>query len=136
MKKLLMVLSIVMIALAMGCKKSDSNCTLDATSILGAYKITALTYQATATSTVDDEFAFMPACQKDNILTFLSNGIYTYSEGVTSCSPSTADSGIWSLSGSTLTLDGGANTTTFNCTTLVIKSTGTTDIGTITLVKQ
>lgn len=136
MKKLLLTLSIVAMAVTMGCKKSDSNCTLDATSILGEYKITALTYQATSTSTVDDEFAFMPACQKDNVLTFLSNGTYTYTEGATSCTPSTADSGIWSFSGGNLVLDGDTNTTTFNCTTLVIKSTGNTDIATVTLVKQ
>jgi hypothetical protein len=136
MKKVVLMLSIVAVTLATSCKKSDSNCTLDATSILGAYKVTAYTYQATASSTLVDVYASVPACQKDNIITFNSNGTYTETEGATSCSPSSASSGTWSLSGSTLTLDGDANTTTFNCTTLVIKTIGTTDVAAITLVKQ
>ncbi len=134
MKKIIFFALVCIVML--GCNKGSDDCTLNNSSILGTYIMTGYTYQASTTSPVIDEFATYPACAKDNVITFKANSIYTFDEGVLTCPSSVTGAGTWRISGNTLTLDYESYTTTFNCKTLVIKTTGNTDIETATLTKQ
>lgn len=141
MKKLLIITSALVVVFS-SCKKDDPlpTCNLDNNGILGGYKVTSILYKANATAPELDIFALYDACEKDDIITFVSNGVYTVTEGATSCTPTNADSGTWSLSGSTLTLDGteGGVVSNFSCSgftmTQTIASTG--EVTKVTLVKQ
>lgn len=141
MKKLLTLATVLVIAFS-SCKKDDPapTCNLDSNGILGGYKITSLLYKANAATPEIDLFALYDACEKDDILTMLANGTYTVTEGATACTPTNADSGTWSLSGTTLTLDGtnAGTVSNFSCSGFTItQSDATTGESTkITLVKQ
>ena len=106
MKKIL-GLSILAITLFSSCKKDEPTptCTLSATSILGSYKTIAATTQADAQSPVVDDYATWAACEKDDLITLSAGGIFTTSEGVTSCTPPTDPiSANWTLTGNSLTI--------------------------------
>lgn len=103
MKKTFLVLSVITYVLS-SCKK-DSECVLNSTSIQGSYKITASTIQASASSNPVDDYSSWDACNKDDIFTLGSNGIFSESEGAISCDPANDYVGQWSLSGNQLTLD-------------------------------
>jgi len=80
-------------------------CILNSTSIIGTYKTTAATIQADAQSPVVDDYATWAACEKDDLITLSAGGIFTTSEGVTSCTPPTDPiSANWTLTGNSLTI--------------------------------
>ncbi len=125
------------------CKKNDdSSCTTNAASITGSYKITAVTYKATASSAEMDYFnlLFPDACERDDVLTFQTNSTYQLKDAGAVCSPSNDDNGTWSVSGNTMTIDGDATTIeSFNCKTLVLVNSDTQTAGDklkLTLTKQ
>ena len=140
MKKLFILSTAVVALLTTSCKKdNDTTCTLSSSSISGAYKIASILYKADAQTPEVDIFTNFDACEKDDILTFSSNGTWTQSEGATACSPANTDSGNWSLVGSTLTIDGDASTVSnFSCTEMTLNqidpSSG--EVVTIRLIKQ
>ena len=140
MKKLLILSTAVVALLTTSCKKdNDTTCTLSSSSISGAYKIASILYKADAQTPAVDIFTASDACEKDDILTFSSNGTWTKSEGATSCSPANTDSGNWSLVGSILTIDGDASTVSnFSCTEMTINQSDPTtgEESTIRLIKQ
>ncbi len=106
MKKIL-GLSFLAITLFSSCKKDvvTPTCTLSATSIVGTYKTTAATIQADAQSPVVDDYATWAACEKDDLITLSASGVFTTSEGATSCTPPTDPmTANWSLSGNSLTI--------------------------------
>lgn len=76
-----------------------SSCTKNGTSSLS--KTTLITTGSwkfsTATVAGVDASSQIPACYKDNIITFVSNGTATINEGTTVCSPSTAGAYTWSF---------------------------------------
>ena len=141
MKKLFIIASALLVAFS-SCKKDDPapTCNLDNNGILGSYKITSILYKANTATPEVDIFALYDGCQKDDILTMLSNGTYTITEGATTCTPTNADSGTWSLSGSTLTLDGTdpGTVSNFSCSGFTLTQTfaATGETTKITLVKQ
>ena len=104
-------------ALALGsCKKNDDNApatpTSSKTDLLTAknWRITAdkTTNTVGTYSTVDDDYATSPACERDNFLKFNTNKKATYDEGATKCDssdPQTA-SAAWDINsdGTKLTL--------------------------------
>jgi hypothetical protein len=111
------------------CKKDDATpttCTLSSTSIQGTYKVTAQTFQADAQSPVEDEYATLEACEKDDLFVF-GNGTLTSNEGAISCDPPTDPfSTTWTLTGSTLNLSLGGFTISgtvesFTCNSMVFK---------------
>lgn len=61
-----------------------------------------------ATADGSDASSFIPACDKDNIITFVSNGTGTVNEGIIVCVPPKAGSFTWSFSNNEtiLTLSG------------------------------
>jgi len=131
-------------ALFFACKKEDhkNTCTTDVSSISGSYKITAYAYKASASSPEQDYYniIFTEACEKDDILTFNSNGNWTLKDAGVVCSPSGDDSGTWSLSGNTLSVDGDpATIESFDCKSLVVSNSDvliTGDKLKITLTRQ
>ena len=106
MKKILGI-SFLAVVLFSSCKKDEATptCTLSATSILGTYKITALTTQANAQAPVVDEYATWDACEKDDLISFSAGNIFNETEGATSCNPPTSPfSSNWALSGNILSI--------------------------------
>jgi len=141
MKKL-SILSLLALLILGSCKKDtppSTTCTYNTASVLGSYKTTSLLYKADAVTPEVDFFPSYPDCQKDDLLTFNSNGTYTVSEGVTSCNPANADSGTWSVSGNNMILDGETvEIQNFSCSGFKVKVTDalTGEIFTISLAKQ
>ena len=125
MKKLLF-LPVILFSIAgvifVSCKK-DPSCSTDVASLSGSYKFAAYTYKQTPTSPEEDwiPVVFQDACERDDILSLSTNGNYTVTDAGIACSPSGGDSGTWSLSGSTLNIDGvPATIESFDCKTLVL----------------
>jgi hypothetical protein len=122
MKKLIFFSLIICSGLS--CKKNtDKTCNLDTASVAGSYKVTAIRYKATATSPETDYYnQFYPdACERDDIITLNANGTATYTDAGVKCTPAGDDTGTWSLSGNTITIDGGpAHVDSFNCSSMTI----------------
>ena len=123
------------------CKKEEDNnsCTTSVASLSGTYKVVAATYTAPGLPN-QDAYAMLDACEKDDLQVLNANGSFTYQDAGTVCNPNGTYTGTWSLSGSTITLDGEVGTIqSFNCDRLVIyASVGfiTGDKLTTTLEKQ
>ena len=144
MKKIaLIALSLVIF---ISCNKDDPEkpptCTTNTASIAGPYKITAVTYKATAASPELDymNLLFPDACDRDNVYTFKTDGTYQIADAGQVCSPSGNDNGTWALTGTNLTIDGDpVNLESFDCKTLVIVNTDTDITGDklkLTLTRQ
>ena len=119
MKKIFLFI-VICACIFSSCKKKDDdkNCALTEANLTGSYKITSVTYKASASSPEQDysDQFFDEPCQKDDILTIKSDHTYTYSDAGTVCSPSNDDAGDWSLSGNILSIDGDpAALENFNC---------------------
>ena len=139
MKKITSLL--LLAVLFFSCDKKDE-CSTNAASISGTYKITAYTYKASPTSADQDYYPilFSDACERDDELTFNSNGTYQKTDVGVVCAPPQNDNGSWSLSGNTLTVDGNPeNIESFDCKTLIVATTDFNVPGDklkITLVKK
>ena len=147
MKKLLLlpILFAITVMVGISCKKDKdkgSSCATDVSSISGSYKFTAYTYKQTPSSPEEDwlPIIFLDPCEKDDVISFNSNGNYLVTDAGIVCSPAGGDSGNWSLSGSTMNIDGDPTTVeSFDCETLVLVNTDVNVIGDklkITLTKQ
>ena len=130
MKKIIFFL-ILTVLIFSACKKDNDtpSCTTNAASIAGAYKITAVTYKANASSSEMDYFniLFSDACERDNVYTFQTNGTYQLKDAGAVCSPDGDDNGSWSfVSVNNLTIDGDPITLeSFDCKTLILVNTDT-----------
>ena len=138
MKKLLIPLALLLVFAS--CKKSDSSsCTLSEASVAGTYKVTGATVRAAGTSTDINVFDtyFPDACDKSELTTFAAGGVLNVH--ASSGCPTTDDyTSTWSLSGSTLTIDGDPYTVkSFTCNTVVVTQTdGSGNITTVTVTRQ
>ncbi|MBI5858929.1 MAG: lipocalin family protein [Sphingobacteriales bacterium] len=114
------------ILLLASCKKDeDKTCNLNSAAVAGSYKITAVKYKPDASSPETDYYnQFFPdACERDDIITLNANGTYNFVDAGVKCVPPGDDTGTWSLSGNTLTVDGGqSNVDNFNCSTMTLSS--------------
>lgn len=130
--------------LFLSCSKDPENptCTTSSATIAGSYKVTAATYKASPSAPEIDYINVLnDACERDDIITFNSNGTYQYTDAGIVCSPSGNDIGTWSLTGTTsITIDGDAAILeSFDCKTLILANTDTQVAGDrikITLTKQ
>ncbi len=86
-----------------GCSKSESgtNTTVTMQSLAGNYKITAATV-----SGADILSSYLTPCQQDDIYTLNADGTYVIADAGTVCSPTSATSSTWLLSGNQITIDG------------------------------
>jgi hypothetical protein len=139
MKKLCLLL--LLSVLIFSCKKNkDKNCGTDMASIAGSYKETASTYKASASAQEQDLYALEDACEKDDIITLNVNGNYTYADAGVVCSPAGDGNGTWSVTGTSINLDGTIGTlVSYDCKTLVISIPDiqvTGDVTKITLTRQ
>lgn len=137
MKRILLASVVVLFALS-SCKK-DKDCDLNHGNFVGSYKVTSFKYKADASATEIDEFPTWDACEKDDLVIFNDNGTVTFQDAGTACVPDGNDTGIWTLSGSTITLDGQTGTVSqFSCDNTTIILTGTTvgEVSTISLSRQ
>jgi Lipocalin-like domain len=138
MKKIILsvfVLSTVLVS----CKKDDKNCDLNAGNFVGSYKVSAISYKANTATPVVDEYATLPACQKDDVITFNANNTSNYTDAGTVCTPNGSDVGVWTLSGGSVTLDGDVYAVaSFSCSGMTISQAGPAagELYTVTLVKQ
>src|SRR5215831_7694049 len=78
------------------CKKDKdkpASCTTDASSISGSYKFTAYTYKQTPTSAEEDwlPVVFTEPCEKDDIISFNTDGNYIVTDAGIVCSPAGGD---------------------------------------------
>lgn len=142
MKKILPLL--IFLPLAFSCKKEKSNsgCTISMQSIAGSYRITAVGYKASSSSTEIDYYDqfFSDPCERDDILTFSTNGTWVQQDAGIVCSPSNDDNGNWSVSGQVMNVDGDdVDIKSFDCKKLVlvnILSPSTGEQFTLTLTRQ
>lgn len=115
MKKILFA-AFVLLGYNFSCNKNgDVQQRTNAEAILGNWKLTAMTYTPAYDYNLDgtpenDAYAVMAACEKDNVVSFLSGGAWKNDEGASKCSPSDPQTinGTWSLATDqeTLTADG------------------------------
>lgn len=80
-----------------GCTKSEKSATTEISmqSLAGNYKITSATVNG-----IDILSVYLPPCQADDIYTLNADGTYTIADAGAACTPSSATSGTWVLSGS------------------------------------
>ncbi len=127
MKRTSLFLGILFLAFA-SCKKdkNDSSCTLSTASIAGNYKVTAVTYKASASSPEVDFFdQYAEDCEKDDILTLNTNNTFNYTDAGVTCSPDGSYNGNWSLNGNTVTVDGESGTVeNFTCNSFLVTASG------------
>jgi len=121
------MLSILTLIILFSCKdkKDDKVCTTSVESISGSYKITSMSYKENVSAVATEVFStWVEECDRDNVLTFNTNGSYHTADAGTTCSPSSDDDGTWSLSGNTMVTDGDpAIIESYDCKTLVLSQT-------------
>lgn len=123
-------------------KKENNDCSLSEANLAGSYKVTAAKYKLSSSTPEVDFFSVFPRdeCEKDDVTTFNADHTVTYTDAGTVCSPANNDTGTWSLSGTTLTIDGEAGTLEgfscagFNATASNVSTPG--DKVTVTYTKQ
>ncbi|HSB94053.1 MAG TPA: lipocalin family protein [Flavitalea sp.] len=140
MKMLLAAFCMFVIVVSCSKDESSNDCSTTKEHIAGSYKVTANTYKQTPSSTEENLLSNVPPCELDDVITLNTNGTYQLTDAGMACDPLSTDNGTWSLSGSTLTIDGDATTIkSFNCKTLVAVATDAFVPGdqiTLTLTRQ
>ncbi|MBC7889839.1 MAG: lipocalin family protein [Ferruginibacter sp.] len=132
---------IVLFSLLLSCTKAieEKSCLLNSATIAGAYKFTAIVYKKDSSTPAIDQFAILPSCEKDDILTINADNTYAYTDAGATCTPAGDESGTWILSGSRFTLGGDIYTVSyFDCGTITGSYAGSTEgeLTTITLVRK
>jgi len=141
MKKTILALSMLSLVFV-SCKKDDKDEPVTPTkeNLTGTYKMTAFTISSGGQS-MDAFNNLMEPCDRDDIYKLNADLTYNIVDAGTVCSPDNNDVSTWSLSGSTLTLDGDPGTIkSWNGKTLVVEATdnssGTAVTYSSTFVKQ
>jgi len=140
-KATFIVLSAIVLFSCTGDKDELQPCTISTAAISGAYKIISMLYKENASAPETEVFPiWFEACQRDDVLTFDTNGTYQDADAGIKCSPPDDDNGTWTLSGNTMTIDSDPTTLeSFDCKTLVLVNMDTQVAGDrlkITLTKQ
>ena len=113
----LIVLSAVII---FSCKKNKpdtkSNCDLTEANLIGTFGYDSVRYKASPSSPAVDAASLVDSCSLDDVVTLTSNHMLTYTDAGIKCNPAGDGTGTWSLSGTTLTLEGqAAHIDNFTC---------------------
>lgn len=105
MKKTFLSLATFSLLMLTACKKDNSDVksvTVTKESVAGTYKITKVEMKTGSTRTdITNEFynSFQEECDRDNTTKFNTDGTYVIDDGAVQCSPSSNDTGEWSVSG-------------------------------------
>lgn len=126
------------------CKKNSDkkDCSLSEANLVGTYKISTAKYKASASTPEIDAIAtgMIDACELDDLLNFKADHTVIYTDAGVKCDDPGDFTSTWSLSGTTLIIDGGPNTiASFDCSGFSIKQPGNYqegDLTTITVKKQ
>jgi hypothetical protein len=138
---ILSLAGVIAILLAVSCKKSSSNSSsITVQNLAGTYTLTALTVTIPPLppqSIIDS----VPTCQRDDEYKLNTDLTYDYIDAGTKCNPPGDGTGVWSLSGNTITIDTTQSTIQkFDGRTLVINTNvnfmGIAATTTETLTKQ
>jgi hypothetical protein len=136
MKRSLLALS-AFVLMFTACKKSDSAGGVSPTkeNLAGNYKYVSIKGKVGNNPESDVTDSFLDACQKDDVTNLNVNLNYTVTDAGVQCNPPSNDSGTWSVSGNTFTLDATESFTisSFNGTDLVLTQTETVSGQTFTL---
>ena len=105
MKRISLLATLAVACTFSACKKDDDKPKSKADTLTShEWMLSAATASVTvggATQTMDmmnsNSLFALEDCDKDNVLSFASAGTYAVSEGATSCTPPTAETGKWSL---------------------------------------
>lgn len=115
MKKIVLIFAAI-VALN-SCKKEDTNAEvsqdLTLANVAGSYKMTAASITTNGTSVdIFNNPNYYEACEKDDVTTFTTSGTYTIADAGTKCSPTTDDTGTYSVNttAKTMTVDGSTMT--------------------------
>ena len=139
MKKVILPLFILSSILLSCQKEPQKSCELNATNLVGSYKITANAYKKNTATPFVDVYPNYAACEKDDIIVFNANNTITFSDAGTKCTPPGDSTGIWSLSGSTININDRSYTiSSFDCTSMSGSFSGSTpgELTTVTLTRQ
>ena len=118
-------------AIFTGCKKDDDNGNNDSLSIskenlAATYTLSSIKIKATGYPESDATGTFIDACEKDDQLILKSDLTYEIKDMGTQCSPTSADTGAWAISGTKITIDGDESTVkSLTKGTLVLEDTYT-----------
>jgi hypothetical protein len=98
MKKLIFFVAAVIV---FSCSKNNNDTppAITMQNLAGNYKITAATVNGTDILSV-----YLTPCQQDDVYTLNADGTYAVTDAGTTCSPSSAMTGTWSLSGNQITI--------------------------------
>jgi hypothetical protein len=128
------------------CKKAtpaEETCTVNTTSIVGKYTITAISYKSSASATAMDVFASMNECQKDDTYDLKADGSVVIAEEANNCGtpPPPGTPSTWSLSSDNTRLSMGniMEIQSFDCKKLIVVENNLAvdgDIQTTTYTKQ
>lgn len=90
----------------------------------GTYTMVSMRYKQTPSSAEQDWLPLIPACERDNSFKLLASGVYEETEAGLACSPSSAETGTWSLSGTTIISDGeiAGSIESYDCQKLVVST--------------
>jgi hypothetical protein len=146
MKKLCFNLGFILLTASVlglsSCKKDKNDISaVTVQNISGTYKLTAYTFKE-GNLPEENLLAMMDACEKDNPISFKSDGTYSIPDVGIVCTPPGNFSSTWSLSNATTMVMNGETHTikNWNGTQLVLTMTevnaGVTEVTTYTLNKQ
>jgi hypothetical protein len=128
-------LLILLVSVFFSCKKDNKTCNQDMAGIAGTYKVVAITYKLNSAAPEQDFFSTLDACKKDDLTVLNASGGLTYTDAGTKCAPAGDYASTWSVSGSTITINGDPYTIqSFNCSTMVVTASGQITAGDLTKV--
>jgi hypothetical protein len=145
MKKILMA-GTLLVALVTGCKRNDNftdPCPIQQTTIAGKYLVTAITYKASSTAAVQDLYATLDACIKDDVYILKKDSTVEIIADSVICPgpPPPGSITVWYVSGDgkKFVLDAEYDISSFDCTDLVVTQKDFSipgDIRTVTYSKK
>jgi len=105
------ILALSLLALLSSCDKNDDDDNKEITptvaNLSGSYKVTAASANISGqTFNLLTNEMYFDNCQKDDLYVLNSNLSYEVKDQGTQCSPSSNDTGTWSLNGNKLAIDG------------------------------
>jgi len=99
---------ICLVTLLSSCKKDKvgDDCSVTTNNLAATHKLTSLKYKLSAGMPELDYLLFLEDCERDDLIKLKSNGIYSYTDAGTACSPSGSETGTRRVIGNSLQSDG------------------------------